>query len=129
MTTPLQQINISLRIIDSDTAQYSYIDPVTNLPVTTEDCKLELTQPSCCLFALDADTSSAGWTITSIMPNGTAPIGFDIGPFGLSVATHCQTGSTAIYRFYIVYYNTQSHLTYFIDPQEQNTPPHQPTAQ
>ena len=126
MTKPLQQINVSLRIIDSDTVEYTYIDPITNERVTTEDCKLELPQPACCLFLLDAETSSEGWTITSIMPNGTAPINFDIGPFGLSVATHCQTGSTSVYRFYIVYYNTLTHLTYFIDPQEQNTPPASP---
>jgi len=122
MTKSLQQINISLNIIDSDTVQYSYIDPVTNEQVTTDDCALTLTRPSCCLFLLDAETSSAGWTITNIMPNGTAPIGFELGPFGLSVATHCQSGSTGVYRFYIVYYNTESHLTYFIDPQEQNIP-------
>jgi len=115
MTKSLQQINISLNIIDSNTVQYSYIDPVTNEQVTTDDCALTLTRPSCC------------WTITNIMPNGTTPIGFELGPFGLSVATHCQSGSTGVYRFYIVYYNTESHLTYFIDPQEQNIP--QPGAQ
>lgn len=123
MTTPLEQINISLRIIDSETVEYSYIDPITKQSVISTTCDLLLAQPSCCLFLLDAATSSAGWTISTILPNGTDPIGFQMGPFNLSVVTHCAQRKTTPYKFYIVYYNTQSNLTYFIDPQEQNTPP------
>lgn len=123
MTTPLEQINISLRIIDSDTVEYTYIDPVTNLQVISTTCDLLLKQPSCCLFLLDADTSKAGWTITSILPNGTDPIGYHLGPLNLSVVTHCAERKPAPYRFYIVYFNTVSNLSYFIDPQELNAPP------
>ena len=42
MTKSLQQINISLNIIDSDTVQYSYIDPVTNEQVTTNIILLDV---------------------------------------------------------------------------------------
>ncbi|WP_332852288.1 hypothetical protein [Duganella sp. S19_KUP01_CR8] len=123
MAEPIQQIYIIVHIDNPTTVTYSYVDPNTNKYVTTNVCDLMLFKPSCCMFVLDAASTSNGWTITQILPNRSESIDYQLGPRGLSALTLGNVEKFGIYRYFIVYFNTLSNATYFIDPQEVNIPP------
>ncbi|HEX8406437.1 MAG TPA: hypothetical protein VF670_17570 [Duganella sp.] len=124
MIQNLQQVNITVTLIDEGVALYTYFDPITGeLNILVPQCVLKLDNQTVCLFALDAGSCKAGWSITQILPNMTVPIPYEMGPYGLSVGTMFDNAPATGYQFFIVYYNKVTNATYFIDPQEANVPP------
>lgn len=126
MTTvpaPALQINIVVTIRDGGVL-YTYTDPDGHPFILQPTCELlYLKQRTVCLFALDAASSTAGWTIRELQANKTPLIPSANGPYGLSLGTLFENTAGSDYRFFIVYYNTVTKHTLQFDPQEANIPP------
>lgn len=124
MSTNLAQVIITVRIEKNKAVSYSYTDPKTKKPVEwSSKCRLEMDQPTFCLFQLEIQTVKDGWSIKQIFPNGTPVVPYEIGPFDLSVNTYFDDAPKTDYKFFIMYHNRNNNQSLFVDPQELNTPP------
>jgi hypothetical protein len=123
MNTNLARINISVRIDKKFNIEYSYIDPQSNaVPPWVKVCKLQLDQPTFCVFELETETVKSGWRIQELYPNGTPLVPYEPGAFNLSVNTFFQDVKNTNYKFTIVYHNSSLGKAIFFDPQELNEP-------
>ncbi|WP_426161790.1 hypothetical protein [Pseudoduganella sp. R-34] len=125
--TVQRRIVVSIFGIESDAnATYTYIEPVTGESfVQSDTCNMKINRPSVCLFVLDDDASISGWTIKEITakPAGAPLLPSAKGPFGLSLATYNDhSDDTAVFNYYIHFYNTVTEATFKEDPQEENIP-------
>lgn len=123
MAKHIEQIIVSIKLSDSSDARYTYTDPDTQEEFrNAKSCNLQLDHRTCVLFALDAESSKKGWTITQLLPNKTNEIDYELGPYNLSLGTLFKNSPNTDYKFFIVYYNFMTQETRFIDPQELNIP-------
>lgn len=126
--TVQRRIVVSIFGIENDAnAMYTYIEPVSGTFHEKSDrCDMQINRPTVCNFVLDDDASVNGWTITKISPKfeGTRPLPYENGPYGLSLATYNEhKDHSTVYNYYIHFFNTVTEARFSEDPQEANIPP------